>query len=126
MSIDDRRIRESLDRQRREREVREEAEREALEEAGRLNEEARRRRLAGEAELARKAAARREAETEAGLAPEKERERRAWLAAHPGQTPEDFERQAWPHLRRNLLDTQAEAQQAALRQRLGATGRYGF
>ena len=126
MSIYDRRIQESLQRQRREREVREEAEREALEGAARLNEEARQRRLAGEAELARRAETRREAETEAALAPAKERERGAWLAAHPGKTPDDFERRAWPHLRRNLLEADAERQGAALRERFASSGRYGF
>ena len=126
MSIYDRRIQESLQRQRREREVREEAEREALEAVARLNEEARRRRLAAEAELAPKAEARRDAETEAELVPQKEQARQAKRAAHPGKGPEDFERQAWPHLRANLLAERRAAEEAALRERLAASGRYAF
>jgi len=60
---------------------------------------------------------------EAALAPERTRLERQWLADHPGHSPEDFRRRAWPQLRANLGDERAaqhlEAQKAALR-RTGA------
>ncbi len=118
--------RRALDRQRREREEREEREAEAQAERDRLNQEARDRYLARLDRDKREAEARREAETDAALAPAKDRERRALLAAHPGKTAQDFDREAWPHLRANLLADERAAGEAALRERLAATGRYGF
>lgn len=118
--------RRALDRQHREREECEGREREEQAERDRLNKEARDRYLAGLDREKREAAARREAEIDAALAPAKERERHAWLAAHPGKGPDDFDRQAWPHLRANLIAADAARSQAEIQRRLAASGLYDF
>jgi len=109
----------ALARQRREREAWEEQQREEQEERVRENAAARKRYLDGLAEQQAEAARRRDAETEAALAPAKERARRDWLIAHPGQDAAAFETVAWPLVRENLLaDEQArvlEATKARLR-----------
>ncbi len=87
------------------------AEREATEaeearqqvEALRANDEARQRHLAKlDAEKAARRAAH-QAEIEREIAPERERVMHEWLANHVGKTERDFMRDAWPHLRLNVL-----------------------
>lgn len=116
----------ALARQRREREAWEEQQREEQEERVRENAAARKRYLDGLAEQQAVAEQRRSAETEAALAPAKERARRDWLIAHPGQDAAAFENVAWPLVRENLLaDEQARAQEA-LRAQIRADPRYSL
>ena len=103
----------AIARQRREREAWEEEQREEREEQVRANTAARERYLAGLAAQKAEVARRQAAETEAALAPAKERARRDWLIAHPGQDAAAFENVAWPLVRENLLaDEQARALEA--------------
>jgi hypothetical protein len=109
----------AIARQRREREAWEEQQREEREEQVRENAAARKRYLDGLAAQKAEADQRRAAETEAALAPAKERARRDFLIAHPGQDAAAFEKLAWALVRENLLaDEQArvlEATKARLR-----------
>lgn len=50
-----------------------------------------------------------DAQLDAVLAPERARIERAWLADHPEATPADFAARAWPHLRRNLVESRTRA-----------------
>jgi hypothetical protein len=84
----------------------------------RAEDEARQRHLAKlEAERAALRAAH-QAELEREIAPERERAMRSWLADHAGKTEQDFTRDAWPHLRLNVLAEReqriAEANRAEL------------
>ena len=45
-----------------------------------------------------------EARLEEELAPDKARIQREWLANHPGKTPAEFDRFAWPQIRLNLVE----------------------
>jgi hypothetical protein len=102
------------------------ADREAQEEERRrANEAARQRILDGVAAERAADAKKQEAAIEAALAPAKEREKRAWLAAHPDKTEHTFETKAWPLLRANLLDEDRRRGQEAAVERLRATGQYG-
>ncbi len=116
----------AIARQRREREAWEEEQREEREEQVRANTAARERYLAGLAAQKAEVARRQAAETEAALAPAKERARRDWLIAHPGQDAAAFENLAWPLVRENLLaDEQARAQET-LRAQIRADPRYSL
>ena len=68
-------------------------------EAERLNTEARQRRQAAEAAERAERQRQEEEQLDAALAPTKERRRHEWLAAHPDQTPEAFEKMWKAHLR---------------------------
>ena len=68
-------------------------------EAERLNTEARNARLAKEAQQRAERQRQEEEQLDAVLAPRKQRERHAWLAAHPDRTANDFERVWRDHLR---------------------------
>jgi len=93
-------------------------------EAARLNREARARYEASlEAERAAKNAEA-DARLEEALAPERDRLKRGWLAAHPGKTARDFTECAWPLLRANLVE-QLEAAEGA-RMRASLRARYNF
>ena len=126
MSIYDQRVRQSLARQREEREAREAQEAEALEAGRRENAEARRVYLAGLAAAKAADARREEAATDAALAAAKERARRDWLLANPGKDGADFERDAWPLVRANLVEDAGEAQLRAARAALLRSGNYSF
>lgn len=103
----------ALARQRREREAWEEQQQEEQAERVRANTEARERYLAGLAAKKAEERRRHDAETEAALAPARERARRDWLLAHPGQDAAAFDKVAWPLVRENLLaDEQARALEA--------------
>ncbi len=87
-------------------------------EALRANDEARTAYLASlDAEKAARRAVH-QAEIEREIAPERERVMYEWLANHAGKTEQDFMRDAWPHLRLNVLAEReqriAEANRAAL------------
>jgi len=117
----------ALDEQRREREERESAAGRQLAANARENAAVRARYLAGltaEREAKRRAA---EAADEQALVDDGKhrRVRREWLAAHPGSTTADFDGQAWPHLRANILEERRRAaeerSQQALRARRAST-----
>lgn len=100
-------------------------EREA-EERRRANEEARRAWLATlEKERALKRAAA-EAQVEHDLAPERDRLKREWLAAHSGKTERDFIEHAWPQLRQNVIAERERRQIEATEALLRASGQYSF
>jgi hypothetical protein len=67
-------------------------------------------RLRRQAEETARAEKRKEADAEidAELEPQKEALSREWLANHPGKTASDFYRDAWPHLRLNLVAERAD------------------
>ncbi len=69
------------------------------------------------------------AQLEARLAPIKTRLQRQWLADHIDQTPDDFNRHAWPRLRANAVEElkaqDTEAQERAFKAGVGGV-RYGF
>ena len=52
---------------------------------------------------------RRAAAVEAELAPVKARAKRQWLFDHPDKTESDFDTQAWPLLKENILEDRKEA-----------------
>ena len=113
-------------RQRQEREEREEREREEAEERKRLNAEARQRYIDGLAAKKAEERRRHEAETDARLAPAKARARRDWLIAHPGKEAADFDREAWPLVRENLIEDEAAARVEATKAALRASGQYNL
>ena len=76
-----------------------------------------------QAEKDRRAAAQ-ESEIDRQLAPVKEREKRRWLAEHPGHSAEDFERRAWPKLRANLVEDRQRKIDEQQTQALRASGDY--
>ncbi len=116
----------ALARQRREREAWEEQQQEEQAERVRANTEARERYLAGLAAKQAEERRRHDADTEAALAPDKERARRDWLIAHPGQDAAAFEQVAWPLVRENLLaDDQARTLET-LRAQIRADPRYSL
>ncbi len=65
-------------------------------------------------------------EIDAELEPAKQTLMRGWLANNPDQTPADFEKKAWQHLRANLIEQRkADAFDAELRA-AKASGRYSL
>lgn len=74
-----------------------------------------------EEEARRKAA---EEQLELELQPEKARIRRQWLADHPGKTPAEFDRFAWPNLRQNVIEAREERLRREQREKLAASGSY--
>lgn len=66
-----------------------------------------------------------EDEIDERLAEDKTRLRREWLAEHPDQTSQDFERKGWRHLRENLKAELKVADQTATHAQLVAAGIYG-
>jgi len=116
----------ALARQRREREAWEEQQREEREEQVRANTEARERYLAGLAAQQAEVARRQAAETEVALAPAKERARRDFLIAHPGQDAATFENVAWPLVRENLLADEEARVLEATKARLRNDPMYSF
>jgi hypothetical protein len=84
-----------------------------------------RQRIEQEVEAARQAKlAEAEAEFDQQVEAEKIQLRRQWLADHPDQRAEDFEKRAWPHLRANLKERACEAALEANKQALLRTGNY--
>jgi hypothetical protein len=67
-----------------------------------------------------------DAEIDRELAPQKQQLMRQWLANNPTQTPADFEKKAWIHLRENLVEQRGADNSAATRRQLQASGRYSF
>ncbi len=65
-----------------------------------------------------------QAEIEREIAPERERVMHEWLAAHPGRTEAGFTRDAWPHLRLNVLVEREQRIAAANRAQLLASHSY--
>jgi len=98
------------------------------EEMQRANAEARARYLAGLEAKKLEEKQRAEAAIEAELAPQKERAKRQWLYDHPDKEAKDFERNAWPLLKANLLEEQDEQRlQAEIEaQRRRNSGRYSI
>lgn len=47
-----------------------------------------------------------------------------WLAEHPNYDEADFNAQAWPHLRKTLIEEAQAKEQIILRQRLPVGGDY--
>jgi hypothetical protein len=90
------------------------------------NDETRAKYLAGLA--AEKAQKQREydAEIDAELEPTKQTLMRGWLANNPTQTPNDFEKKAWIHLRQNLIEQRNNQSLEAELQSQRASGRYSF
>lgn len=64
------------------------------------------------------------AQQEVELAPQRETERRAWLAAHPGHSNEEFAKQAWPAIRENLIAQAKAAKLDALIAKARSSGDY--
>ncbi len=116
----------ALARQRREREAWEEQQAEEQAERVRANTEARERYLAGLAAKKAEERRRHDAETEAALAPARERARRDWLIAHPGQDAAAFEDAAWPHERQNLIEDDRQQAVATTAAQMRASGRYSL
>ncbi len=67
-----------------------------------------------------------DAEIDRELEPKKQQLMREWLANNPTQTPADFEKKAWIHLRENLIEQRSADNSAATRRQLQATGRYSI
>ncbi len=109
-----------------ERQERERAEEQRREESRRENEAARKKYLA---ELdARREVRRQEADKALELQLEQKKQylMRDWLAQHPGKTDADFNKQAWPLLRQNILEDDKRATADATKQRLRQSGNYGW
>jgi len=79
-----------------------------------------------EERLEKERAEQRERAIEARLADVKMRLMHEWLADHPDQVAADFEKKAWPHLRANLVDELRQADIAATKAKLLASGNYGL
>ncbi len=88
------------------------------------NAAARKTRLAGLDAAKRARAEEDEARIEESLTPDRERERRRWLAEHPDKGAADFYRHAWPQLRLNILEARDAATREETRQALLRSGRY--
>ena len=67
-----------------------------------------------------------DAAIDAELAPERARLERAWLADHPNDTPADFEKKAWHHLKANLIEQRSAEAMEATKQQMAKTGRYSL
>ncbi len=67
-----------------------------------------------------------DAEIDRELEPQKQRLKREWLANNPTQTPNDFEKKAWIHLRQNLIEQRNNQSLEAELQSQRASGRYSF
>lgn len=65
-----------------------------------------------------------DAEIDEALTPERERRMHMWLAEHPDHDEADFNAQAWPHLRKMLIEEAQAEEQIILRQRLLVGGDY--
>lgn len=65
-----------------------------------------------------------EARIEESLTPDRERERRRWLAEHPDKDAASFYHHAWPQLRLNILEARKAAAFEAETARLLRTGKY--
>ncbi len=66
-----------------------------------------------------------EAKLEEALTPERTRLMREWLA-NTGKTEKDFMRDAWPHLRVNVIEERERAIGESIKKRLRASGQYSF
>ncbi len=64
------------------------------------------------------------AQVEESLTPDRERERRRWLAEHPDKIAADFYHHAWPQLRLNILEERDAAAREETKQALLRSGRY--
>jgi hypothetical protein len=67
-----------------------------------------------------------DAELDSELEPQKQKLRREWLANNPNFTATDFEKKAWIHLRKNLLEEREQAALDANIRSAKATGRYSL
>ena len=93
-------------------------------EATRLNDEARRRHLAGLDAKRAEERRREEERLDQALAPRRQVEQARWLIANPGRSAADFEQMAWPHVRTILV---AEMEDERNRQTVASaanSGRY--
>jgi len=90
------------------------------------NTAARKEYLAGLDAAKRARAEEHEARIEESLTPDRERERRRWLAEHPDKVAADFYHHAWPQLRLNVLEEREAAAKEAETARLLRSGRYTF
>jgi hypothetical protein len=109
-----------------ERQERERAEAARREPQKRENEAVRKKRLAG---LEARKEAKRQSDNEAidrQLEPKRQYHCREWLAQHPGKSEADFNKQAWPLLRQNILEDDKRASAEAMKQALRQRGGYGM
>ena len=51
---------------------------------------------------------------------------REWLANHPGETVQDFEKKAWHHLRENLVAERSRKAMETELEAAWATGRFSL
>ncbi len=67
-----------------------------------------------------------EAELDRQLEPQKQTMMRDWMANHPGKTAADFEKDAWTHLRQNLVEQRESEMTRATIESERASGRYSL